>query len=122
MNADDYAWIWGKTGNGSKKIVVTIFKVTLNLIEKILLKEDHRCPKICFLRLKDLAKKNNTNKNCKFNWYYQAGSMFEYIDEREDWETLDVSLLQEKKKFLIARYARSVYSKDVKSLSESSYI
>lgn len=73
------------------------FKYVLNLIEKILLMEEGRYPKMCSLRLKALAQ-SKSDKN-KFNWYDKVGLIFQYINEKIKQENLNIDKLQEKKIF-----------------------
>lgn len=102
---------------GVPRLSVLVFKYTLNLIEKILLMEDSRYPKICFLRLRQLAREPKSDS--KFNWYKQVGGIFDLIEEKMEWENLTVTRLQIKKKHWINKYESYLYSEDIKRKNES---
>ena len=56
-----------------KPLAVTIFKITLNWISKILTMNKDRLPKICLLKLKEAS--NCTNQT-KYNWFSMVGKIF----------------------------------------------
>lgn len=67
---------------GSTKLSATVFRLTLSFIEKIFSMNDDRYPKICFLRLKSLAR--GRKPHSKYNWCEQVGYLFELIEERNE--------------------------------------
>ena len=60
---------------GNSPIALVVFKLTLKWIIKLINMENFRYPKICFLKLKDLAQRFPTN-NDKYNWISQINTNF----------------------------------------------
>lgn len=77
---------------GITKLAATVFKLVLNLIEKILSMYENRYPKLCFLRLKNFSINNSATK--KFNWCKQVEYFFNCIDEKNNWENISLNVLQ----------------------------
>lgn len=100
---------------GSQKIACKVFKLTLNLIEKILNMGNERYPKICLLQL--INQLELSKCNTKYNWCAQVKKMFEDIGETIVW-TLE--FIQENKERLIKTYENYSRAEDVNSLSNSS--
>lgn len=99
---------------GVTSLSTKVFKLTLNLIEKILNMESNRLPKICLLKLISLAK---TKKNTyKYNWCKHVENIFETIEETLLW---DHQYIKENKCRLIEKYNNSLQDKDVNSLGRS---
>lgn len=79
----------------SSHLLVRIFKLILNWIEKILEMSQERYPRISFERLRNLSMRKSTN--LKFNWASQIDIMFERLGGKEDWHQLTLNSLQRNK-------------------------
>lgn len=99
------------------KLSNIVFRLVLNLIEKILLMEDHRYPKLCFMHLKNLSTNRNSLK--KFNWCKQVSFFFDCIEETNKWDNLTLSVLQTNRPIWIKKFENYVLAKDVKRVRES---
>lgn len=103
---------------GSTRISVCIFRFLLNWIEKILKMSDVRYPKKCFLRLRELSKRDDSK--LKFNWALQVGSIFDDIEERESWDSLNLELIQKNKEKWLKKYEEKTIQEDLRRTSSSS--
>lgn len=99
---------------GTVKLLSKVFKLSLNLIEKILSMKKDRLPKICLLRLIKLSK--STNTVYKYNWCLQLEKMFEFIGEKIVW---NAHFIRNNKERLIKTYDNFLRAEDVISLLNS---
>ena len=103
---------------GRPHMSVLIFKLALKWLEKILMMDGSRLPKVCFDRLKKLAESDKQSDD--LNWISQIKHFFTVIKREEIWNNLNLKNLQENKESLLKLYKMYWYDRDRTNLMNSS--
>ena len=97
---------------------VTIFRVLLNFIQRILEMQEERIPKICLKKLIELANSNKSNST--YNWVNQIKKYFlEKIGKIDLFNNLTLESFMKEKESLIKEFESYNKKEDILSIETS---
>lgn len=94
-----------------------VFKYALCWLLKLLSMNNSRFPKICYLRLLDLDRKNLSHYN--YNWVTQVKKIFIQIGCEQEWSKLNASFLKANFQVYLEKYKQVLREADLLRLRDS---
>ncbi len=103
---------------GTVKLSYQVFKLTLSWLEKLMLMDDDRLPKLCFLRQLSLL---DESTDARYNWVAQVKKFFEYIDLPDVISSLDLQILRTNKHFWLQSFYDKCFQEDLDMAVRTNY-